>query len=162
MGYEWLHDYLKDKKINANCLIFTLYMPMLGLCLLILLPLSKENKATYHVKNCIFFWDPSWINLCILEFKKTSANVLDRVPPRLIIISPIFSIVVACTLGLIILYGTYLGTEVYGVQGDYDDIAIAVEVILVFQLLYNGCFKIIYQLTCRTLIEEEQDFGKYF
>ena len=71
----------------------------------------------------------------------------------------IFAIVVACTLGLIILYGTYLGTEVYGVQGDYDDIAIIVEIIMVFQVLYNLAFKIIYQLTCRTLIEEEQDFG---
>jgi len=68
-------------------------------------------------------------------------------------------IVVACTLGLIILYGTYLGTEVYGVQGDYDDIAIIVEIVMVFQVLYNLAFKIIYQLTCRTLIEEEQDFG---
>lgn len=66
-------------------------------------------------------------------------------------------IVVGCVLTLIILYGTYLGTEVYGVQGDYDDIKITVQIIMVTQVLYNGFFKIVYQLSIRTLIEEEQD-----
>ena len=53
-----------------------------------------------------------------------------------------------------------MGTEVYGVQGDYDDIKITVKIIMVIQVMYNGFFKIVYQLSIRTLIEEEQDLGK--